>query len=178
MPAPRRRHRLLALAGAALLLGCQSGPVGHGAVGEVAPRLTGKDLQGEYVALSDHRGDVVLVNLWATWCAPCRAELPALERLHRRFQGRGFTVLGVSVDSERSESDVRGMVRTFRLSYPILLDPSASATATYEASGYPTSLLIGRDGRVRWRRAGALTDTDKDLLAAIEASLAEAPPGE
>ncbi|MEZ4384203.1 MAG: TlpA disulfide reductase family protein [Nannocystaceae bacterium] len=180
MPAPRRRPRWLAPLAAALLLacGCAREPAGRGAVGELAPRITGKGLDGDYIALDDHRGEVVLINLWATWCAPCRAELPALERLHQRFGARGFAVLGVSVDSERSEPDVRGMVRTFRLSYPIVLDPAARAAAIYEATGYPTSILVGRDGRVRWRRAGALSDKEEGLIEAIEAAVAEPPPAD
>ncbi|MCA9634946.1 MAG: TlpA family protein disulfide reductase [Myxococcales bacterium] len=167
----RRRHLAL---GALALVACTSAAERGGAVGEFAPRITGKDLAGEYVALEDHRGEVVLLNLWATWCAPCRAELPALERLHRRFQGRGFTVLGVSVDSERSEAAVRAMVREVPVTYPVLLDPAARAAEALGATGYPTSILVGRDGVVRWRSVGALRDDDPGLLAAIEAALGDA----
>ena len=162
----------LALAACTLLVACPSAPTGSGSIGEVAPRITAKSLEGDYVELSDFRGEVVLINLWATWCGPCRVELPALQRLHRGYHDRGFSVLGVSVDGERGEAEVRKMVRSLGLNYPILLDPSARSSTAYEAPGYPTSILVGRDGRVRWRRAGALTDKDKDLLEAIEAALA------
>ena len=161
---------------ALLLLACPSPPTGNGAVGHVAPRITGKSLSGDYVQLADYAGQVVLINLWATWCGPCRAELPALEQLHQTYKKRGFTVFGVSVDSERGESDVRAMVRNIKLSYPVILDPSGRSTAIYRAPGYPTSVLVGRDGQVRWRRAGALTANDAELIAAIEAALAQPSP--
>ncbi len=164
------------LFGALLLFACPSPPTGNGAVGQLAPRITGKSLGGDYVQLADYAGQVVLINLWATWCGPCRAELPALERLHQSYKKRGFTVLGVSVDSERGEADVRAMVRNIKLSYPVVLDPSGHSTAIYKASGYPTSVLVGRDGQVRWRRAGALTDNDAELIAAIEAALSKPAP--
>ncbi len=172
--APKSRRSCLF--GALLLLACPSPPTGNGAVGHVAPRITGKSLSGDYVQLADYEGQVILINLWATWCGPCRAELPALERIHQGYKGRGFTVLGVSVDSERGEADVRAMVHTLKLSYPVLLDPSGHSSAIYRASGYPTSVLVGRDGQVRWRRAGALTADDAELIAAIESALALPAP--
>ncbi len=172
MYAPARRSSpWLALIASALLVACPAEPSGSGSVGDIAPRITAKSLDGDYVELSDFRGEVVLVNLWATWCGPCRVELPALNRLHRRFHDRGFSVLGVSVDGERGEAEVRKMVRSLGLTYPILLDPSARTSTAYQAPGYPTSVLVGRDGRVRWRRAGALTADDEELLGAIESAL-------
>jgi len=169
----RRSSRWLALIASTLLVACPAEPTGSGSVGEIAPRITAKSLTGDYIELSDFQGEVVLVNLWATWCGPCRVELPALEKLHRSYHDRGFSVLGVSVDGERGEAEVRKMVRSLGLSYPILLDPSGRSSTAYQASGYPTSVLVGRDGRVRWRRAGALTAKDEELLQAIEAALAE-----
>jgi len=173
----RLSPRWLALAGALCLLACPPAtPPGSGAVGEIAPRITGKSLDGDYAALSDFAGDVVLVNLWATWCGPCRAELPALEKLHRSYRERGFTVLAVSVDSERGETAVASMVRDVKITFPVLLDPSARSSTAYEASGYPTSVLVGRDGKVRWRRSGALTASDAEVLAAISSAIAEPKP--
>ena len=164
---------LITVFASTLLVACPAEPTGSGSVGEIAPRITAKSLSGDYVELSDFQGEVVLVNLWATWCGPCRVELPALEQLHRHNHDRGFSVLGVSVDGERGEKEVRKMVASLRLSYPILLDPAGRSSTAYQATGYPTSVLVGRDGRVRWRRAGAITAKDEELLRAIEAALTE-----
>jgi thiol-disulfide isomerase/thioredoxin len=139
-----------------------------------APSLVGKTLEGDTFDLSEHRGEVVLVNVWATWCAPCREELPELRALHERHGARGFTVVGVSVDRRAALASVRQMTQDFRLPYPIVFDPESEAIEGWKVHGYPTSFLVDRSGAVTWRRDGIVRPQDDELGAAIEAALAGA----
>lgn len=164
-------------------IGCRGKPEGQpgesgspAAIGTEVPRFTGKTIDGEYVQLADYRGQVVLVNVWATWCKPCRQELPELAALHRGHASEGFTVVGVSVDKPQALNQVRALARQFRLEYPIVFDPGGEAVSTFDITGYPTSFLLGRDGRIRWRRNGLIRPNDSDLEAALKTALAQAAP--
>ena len=145
-------------------------------IGQPAPTLAGKTTEGEYLALSDLRGRVVLVNVWATWCKPCTRELPELARLHRIRGPEGFSVLGVSVDKRQMLSKVRSFEQSYRLGYPTLFDPESRAIADWNVHGYPTTVLIGRDGTVRWRRDGMIHTDDPELAKQLDAALAQPAP--
>jgi peroxiredoxin len=136
-----------------------------------APALVGKTLAGESFDLESLRGTVVLVNVWATWCSPCREELPELEALHREHAERGFTVIGVSVDRPAALVQVRQMVDSFALSYPIVFDPTSKAIAAWDVKGYPTSFVVDRTGTVRWRRDGLIRPDDPELTAILKLAL-------
>lgn len=136
-----------------------------------APRLTGKDIRGEYVSLEDFRGKVMLLNIWATWCGPCRQELPELRALHNRWSAQGFTVVGVSIDAPKDAKKVESMAQQFGLDYPLVLDPLGKSIEAFEVRGYPTSFIIGRDGLILWRRDGLIQPGDADLEAQIKAAL-------
>ncbi len=166
--------RIIALALAVVAGGCQGkgSEEGETKIGAEAPRFTGKTIEGEYVALDDYRGKVVLLNVWATWCAPCRQELPELVALQKQFGGDAFTVLGVSIDTEREFKKVQAMAREYRLTYPIVFDPSGRSIALFDVVGYPTSILIGKNGEVRWRRNGIIRPNDEDVQTEIKAALA------
>jgi len=134
--AARTRTLLLALSTATLPFGCQGGSddgttawgrSGSAPVGKMAPTLAGKTIEGQRVALSDLRGQVVLVNVWATWCGPCKKELPELAHLHDELSPKGFSVFGVSVDKRRVLGKVRLMVEQSALRYPMLFDPEGAA---------------------------------------------------
>lgn len=140
--------------------------------GVAAAALAGTTVAGEPFSLAEQRGTVVLVNVWATWCAPCRQELPELVRLHHRHRDRGFTVVGVSVDTRRAFGPLRAMIEQFAIDYPVVFDPEQAAIAPWEIRGYPTSFLVDREGVVRWRRDGLVEPDDAELGAAIEAALA------
>lgn len=140
-----------------------------------APAMVGKTLDGEPFALTDLAGKVVLINVWATWCGPCREELPELQRLHAAHNGRGLTVVGVSVDRRGALRAVRAMADDFSLTYPIVFDPDSEAIADWAVRGYPTSFLVDREGMLRWRRDGIVRPDDAELGAAIEAALAITP---
>jgi thiol-disulfide isomerase/thioredoxin len=140
---------------------------------ELAPELKLSTLEGERFDLRAHRGEVVLLNLWATWCQPCRQELPELARLHREHQGRQFTVAGVNVDVARLEPRVRSMVADFELPFPVLLDPNNESVPKFEVVGYPTTFVIARDGSIRWRRDGIIFENDEELAGVLESALSD-----
>lgn len=112
-----------------------------------APELSLNDLDGNPASLSDYRGKVILVNLWATWCPPCKEEMPALETFHRRHAADGFTV--VAVNDGDPESDVIQFVKDYGLTFPVWLDPTYIATEkAFKTLNLPSSFVIDRNGRV------------------------------
>jgi cytochrome c biogenesis protein CcmG, thiol:disulfide interchange protein DsbE len=131
--------------------------------GSVAPDFTVTALDGTEVSLSDYLGKVVLVNVWATWCPPCREEMPSMERLYQSLQGEDFEILAVSVDAPFGEQDVAGraggdlaaFAEEFGLTFPILHNPSGDIQLTYQTTGVPESFVIGRDGVIYKKVAGA-----------------------
>lgn len=112
-------------------------------------------------SLADYRGRVTLVNIWATWCPPCRAEMPSMERLYRRFGPRGLAIVAVSIDSPGSTGAIRDFVREMGLTFDILHDSTGAIQRTYQTTGVPETVIIGRDGIIRKKIAGA-TDWDSE----------------
>ncbi|MGH7746917.1 MAG: TlpA family protein disulfide reductase [Candidatus Dormibacteria bacterium] len=112
-------------------------------------------LAGGTSSVAAYRGKVVLVNLWASWCAPCRAEAPSLERLYRAGRQRGLVVLGI--DEGEAASSAAGFARTFGITYPILLDADQRYGRAYDALGLPTTVIVDRGGRVVRGIDGELT---------------------
>lgn len=115
--------------------------------GYAAPDFSLADLQGTHYRLADFRGKVVFLNLWATWCAPCQAEMPSMEALYRRLHGRDFVMLAVSQDVEGAAA-VAPFVREHRITFPVLLDPEARLSPRYGVTGYPETFIIDRSGQV------------------------------
>ena len=112
-----------------------------------APNFTFPDLNGQQVSLSEHRGKVVLVNIWATWCPPCRQEMPSMQKLYERFKGENLEILAVSIDSTGREA-VAPFVRTMNLTFPIMLDPKEVIRPLYGITGVPESFIIDKEGIV------------------------------
>ena len=119
--------------------------------------FTLKDVAGKDVRLSKYKGQVVLVNFWATWCVPCRVEIPALTSLYRDYKDRGFVVLGISVDSEVSA--IKPFARVMKMNYPVLVGAGREdlSSAYGPFVGFPTSVLVARDGAVCVRHVGILS---------------------
>jgi peroxiredoxin len=117
--------------------------------GFLAPDFTAQSLDGEKTTLSSLKGKPVLVNLWASWCLPCRTEMPALERVYQDFQDQGFTILAVNATSQDNLSEVNAFVKEYGLSIPILLDESGDITSLYQISAFPTSFFISSDGVIQ-----------------------------
>lgn len=126
--------------------------------------------------LADFRGKLVLLNIWATWCKPCRQEIPALETLHQRHREAGLVVAGVSIDIDEDRKKVAEFAGALGASYAIWYDPDDRVSTTFLALGVPASYLIGRDGTLRWRHVGPITAEDGALNAALAAALAELAP--
>ncbi|MCK4724510.1 MAG: TlpA family protein disulfide reductase, partial [Anaerolineales bacterium] len=114
-----------------------------------APDFSLELLGGGQVTLSELRGKVVLVNLWASWCPPCRAEMPAIERVYRSYKDLGLVVLGVNTTNQDSESAAASFVQEMGLSFPIPLDRSGAVSASYNLRGLPSSYFIDRQGIIR-----------------------------
>lgn len=112
---------------------------------------------GPLRTFDDYAGDVVLLNFWATWCEPCKVEMPSMEALHRDFASRGLRIVAVSEDNPQqvSPADLRQYAEDLGLTFDILRDTSAAMTKSYQVIGYPTTFVIARDGTIRRRWSGA-----------------------
>ena len=124
--------------------------------GNQARDFTLEALDGREVSLSDFQGKVVLINFWATWCAPCRAEIPDLQAAYETHQGAGFVVLGVNV--EESRAAVEPFVAEFGMTYPVLFDETGQLLKQYRAIGLPMSILVDEEGLIQARHTGYLTE--------------------
>jgi peroxiredoxin len=145
--------------------------------GAQAERVSAPDIEAEPLVpgparLSDYRGRVVLVNFWATWCPPCRAEMPSMQTLYEAYRDRGFVVLAVSGDSQGREV-VGPFVGEYRLSFPVLLDPRQRAQLRYGVGAIPTSFVVDRRGRVVSREVGAVDWDSPAARALVERLLGE-----
>jgi len=128
--------------------------------GKPAPDFTLKTLDGKKISLSDLKGKVVLVNFWATWCPPCREEMPLFERVYRKYKDKGFEILAISTDS--SVDPIKKFVKEFKVSFPVLLD-DGKVSNLYSIQGLPTSFLIDREGKVVKVRLGKYKEIERDL---------------
>jgi peroxiredoxin len=116
-------------------------------VGAAAQDFGLPTLRGDYVKLSDYRGKVVFLNIWATWCPPCREEMPAMESLYQRLKGRDFEMLAVSIDRE-GEKVVGPFAAKYGLTFPVLLDPDSKTSRLYGLTGIPESFIVDKSGVV------------------------------
>lgn len=133
------------------------------------PDFTLHDLSGQSWQLSAHRGDVVLVNFWATWCPPCREETPGLIRVARRYAPQGLSVAGISMD-EGGAAPVRQFVREYGISYPVMM-PDSNFLLANEVESLPTTLLIDRQGRLAKTYVGGVPE--REFRSDVEALLSE-----
>jgi peroxiredoxin len=156
------RFRATLVAFAALLATLAPGAHAADGVCNVARKkanlnFTVKDIAGKDVRLSQYKGQVVLLNFWATWCVPCKVEIPSLTGLYRDYKNRGFVVLGVSVDSE--VRSIKPFARAMKMNYPVLIGAGREdlSDAFGPFIGFPTSVLVARDGTMCVRHVGIVS---------------------
>jgi peroxiredoxin len=113
--------------------------------GRLAPNFTLPGLDGKMVSLSDYKGHVVLVNIWATWCPPCVDEMPSMEKLYRKLKNENFEILAVSIDA-LGEKVVAPFMKKYNLNFPVLMDPDGTIKTLYQTTGVPESFIINKDG--------------------------------
>jgi len=190
---PRVMHALGAVVVAGLLAGCAGTGTGTSAGGtgggdsryvsgdgsakvvtdrQAGPQASGVSLDGNPVALSDFKGKVVVVNFWASWCAPCRAEAPSLEQLYEENKANGVEFLGINI-KDYSKQTAQAFDRTFKIGYPSLWDQDSQITLGFKVvppSAIPSTLILDRQGRVAVRILGGTTYSAlKPLLQQVSA---------
>lgn len=127
--------------------------------------------------IDDYRGDVVLLNIWATWCEPCRVEMPSMQRLEEKLGPKGLRIVAVSVDDPGMEARIASFVREYALSFEILHDAPGRIRTQYQTTGVPETFVIGRDGRIRRRIIGQEDWSSAANVAFLERLLAEPAGG-
>ena len=157
----------------AIALGsCASGETSRSVqVGKAVPEYRAVSVDGDSVSLAGQRGKVVLFNVWATWCHPCRDEIPELLVLYNKYKPRGLELVGVSIDANGSDEAIRSFIKDFRMTYPVWRDPDERVSTEFLVVGVPATFLIDRNGTLRWRKTGPIQPGDSSLTAAIEQAL-------
>jgi cytochrome c biogenesis protein CcmG, thiol:disulfide interchange protein DsbE len=157
-------------------------------VGSRAPAFQARavDGTGRVKQLADYQGQVLIVNVWATWCEPCKVEMPSLERLHEMYGSKGLRIVAVSIDETAGDDSIRAYARNLGLRFEILHDNTGEIEKRYQTTGYPETFVIARDGTIRkkwlaaadWTSAGnvALVRTLLGISAAEAADPAPAAP--
>ena len=117
-----------------------------------APDFTLKSDNGSNLRLSEFRGEVVMINFWASWCAPCRQEMPLLDELYNQYQPMGFTILGVNVEEDSTQA--RKMLKDIPVNFPVLFDNASDVSKLYNVVAMPSTVLVDRDGNIRYLHQG------------------------
>ena len=161
--------RLIVLLSAIFIF--QSGTVSAKEVSGPAPDFTLPDDQGNAVSLKDFHGEVVMINFWASWCIPCRHEMPFLEKLYQRYKDLGFTIIGVNVEEDPQMAHT--MLKKIPVSFPILFDQQNNVSKLYQVSGMPTTILIDKSGNKRFEHKGYLPGTEETYKKQVKALILE-----
>jgi peroxiredoxin len=146
------------------------------AVGRAAPDFALPRLDGQVVRLSDYRGKVVFLNIWATWCGPCREEMPSMEKLYQEMKGEDFVILAVSIDALGAAA-VKPFMAELKLTFPALLDPQGAIRRLYNTTGVPESFILDKNGIVAAKIIGARNWASPDVVQAFK-DLLQKPGGE
>ena len=149
-----------------------AGGAAGGSTTTAAPSPALREVKG----IDDYTGEVVLLNIWATWCGPCRIEMPSMQRLQERLGPKGLRIVAVSVDDPGQAGAIRRFAQELGLSFELLHDPTKAIERTYQTTGVPETFLIGRDGTIRRRSIGAEAWDSEANVAQLERLLAEPRP--
>jgi peroxiredoxin len=136
-----------------------------------APDFTLKSRSGENVKLSEYRGDVVMINFWASWCAPCRQEMPLLEEMYKKYSDLGFVLLGVNVEEDSAKAN--DLLREVAVTFPVLFDNTNEVTKLYNVVAMPSTVLVDRDGKMRYLHRGYLPGYENEYVKQIKELIRE-----
>jgi thiol-disulfide isomerase/thioredoxin len=136
-----------------------------------APVFKLESMAGKSVALDQYKGQVVMINFWASWCGPCRTEMPILEKLHAKYKAMGFTMIGVNVEPD-SQLAVNWLKST-PVTFPILFDTKSEVSKLYQVTGMPSTVIIDRKGNMRWLHRGYKAGDENEYLDQIRALVRE-----
>ena len=142
-----------------------------------APNFTFPGLDGKMVSLSDYRGAVVLVNIWATWCPPCVDEMPSLEKLYKELKGENFEILAVSIDAAGTTA-VAPFMKKHNLSFPALMDPNGTISALYQTTGVPESFIVNQEGVLINKIIGPRDWAASDVIGFFRDLIQKQKPGD
>lgn len=158
----------LALTGMALTL---SAPAAAVTVQDSAPDFTLKSLEGANLRLEEYRGQVVLINFWASWCGPCRQEMPLLDRLHQRYEDTGFAVLGINVEGEAAPA--QELIDRIPVTFPVLIDEGQLVSELYRLEAMPSTVVVDRDGVVRYIHRGYKPGDEAKYVEVVKSLIRE-----
>jgi len=164
---PSHKFRLLLLL---LTLAWSTSPWAAGGKA-MAPDFTLKSLSGENLKLSELRGEVVMINFWASWCGPCRQEMPLLDQLYKRYKPMGFTILGVNVEEDSQAA--KKLLKDLPVSFPILFDNRNQVSRLYKVSAMPSTFLVDRDGKLRFMHKGYQSGYEDEYQRQVRALIRE-----
>lgn len=154
-----------------LLFVAATGAIHAEEISGVAPDFTLKSRSGKNLKLSEFRGQVVMLNFWASWCGPCRQEMPLLDQLYQRYRSMGFTILAVNV--EDTSGDALKMLEEVPVRFPVLFDPDNAVSDTYGVEAMPSTVLIDRDGNMRYAHLGYMPGYELDYDREIKGLIRE-----
>jgi thiol-disulfide isomerase/thioredoxin len=136
-----------------------------------APDFTLKSRSGKNLKLSELRGQVVMINFWASWCGPCRQEMPLLDKLYERYSPLGFTLLGVNVEEDSGKA--QALLNENPVSFPVLFDVTNKVSKLYNLSAMPSTVLVDRDGNMRYLHKGYVPGTEVEYEKQVKALIRE-----
>jgi thiol-disulfide isomerase/thioredoxin len=136
-----------------------------------APQFKLDSMAGKPVSLDQYKGQVVMINFWASWCGPCRTEMPILEKLHAKYKPMGFTMIGVNVEPDSSLA--ANWLKTTPVTFPILFDTKSEVSKLYSVAGMPNTVIIDRKGNLRWLHRGYKPGDENEYLDQIRALVRE-----
>ncbi|MBI1195901.1 MAG: redoxin domain-containing protein [Gammaproteobacteria bacterium] len=157
--------------GLLVVFGLVTGSVHAEQISGAAPDFTLKSRSGKNLKLSEYRGQVVMLNFWASWCGPCRQEMPLLEQLYQRYQAMGFTILAVNV--EDTSGDALKMLKDVPVNFPVLFDSDNRISDTYGIEAMPSTILVDRDGNMRFEHLGYMPGYENDYDREIKTLVGE-----
>jgi peroxiredoxin len=161
------KHRIAALAAALSL----TLPAVAGTAGGPAPQFTLSSRSGKNVSLAQYKGQVVMLNFWASWCGPCRQEMPLLESIYKKYNKLGFTLLGVNVEPDSKAAN--DWLKDTPVSFPVLYDSDSKVSKLYDVGGMPSTVIIDRSGKLRMVHRGYKPGDENEYLDSIRSLIRE-----